>query len=297
MALMAGREAELGGVRTRLLELRTREAQGSPLLLLHGFSDSADTWRPLLARLRELRRPALAVDLPGFGRASRLDRGAPILPQLDRFASAAIELAARRSPTGAVTVVGNSLGGCVALRAAERPELPIDAVVPIAPAGLDMPRWFAAIEASWAVQAILRSPLPIPDASVRRLVGEAYRRLVGPGERAPTAEQVATFASHVGTRRDVIRILGTGRRLLPELAEPFRLERIARPTLVIWGERDRMVYPSGARRILEAVPGARLELIDDCGHCPQLACPDRVAALIAGLQDELAQAAPRASAG
>jgi pimeloyl-ACP methyl ester carboxylesterase len=75
------------------------------------------------------------------------------------------------------------------------------------------------------------------------------------------------------------------------------LERIARPTLVIWGERDRMVYPSGARRILESVPGARLELIPDCGHCPQLACPDRVARLIAGLQDELVSAPASASAG
>ena len=280
MALIAGREAELAGVRTRLLEVRVREPQGPPIVLLHGFSDSADTWRPLLDRLRELRRPALAVDLPGFGGADRLDRAQPILPQLDRFAAAAIELAARRSQTGAVTVAGNSLGGCVALRAAERPELPLDGVVAIAPAGLDMPRWFSGIEASGAIQAILRSPLPIPQAGVRRLVGEAYRRLVSPCGPGLSAEQVDAFTSHLGTRRDVVRILATGRRLLPELSDPFRLERISRPTLVIWGERDRMVYPSGARRILEAIPGARLELIPECGHCPQLACPDRVAALL-----------------
>jgi pimeloyl-ACP methyl ester carboxylesterase len=119
-----------------------------------------------------------------------------------------------------VTVAGNSLGGCVALRAAERAELPIDAVVPIAPAGLDMPRWFAAIEASPAIQAILRSPLPIPDSSVRRLVGAAYRRLVGPCAQGLGSEQVATFASHLRSRRDVIRILAPAGAFCPSSPRP-----------------------------------------------------------------------------
>src|SRR3954454_15327440 len=77
-------ELELGGYVTRALEL---EGKGPPLLFLHGFADSADTWRLTLDRLARARRRALAVDMPGFGAAAPLERGA-VLPQLDAFALA-----------------------------------------------------------------------------------------------------------------------------------------------------------------------------------------------------------------
>jgi pimeloyl-ACP methyl ester carboxylesterase len=41
-----------------------------------------------------------------------------------------------------------------------------------------------------------------------------------------------------------------------------------------------MVYSKGAQRVLDAVEGARLELIPDCGHCPQVECPDRFVELL-----------------
>ena len=76
-----------------------------------------------------------ALDLPGFGRADRLDRVEPILPQLDRFLAAAVRDAHERSGGRDVIICGNSLGGCAAMRAAQDPELPIAGIVPVAPAG------------------------------------------------------------------------------------------------------------------------------------------------------------------
>lgn len=99
----------LAGYRTRALEL---EGEGPPVLLLHGYSDSADTWRLLLDRLARADRRAVALDLPGFGAADPLDDAEPILPQLERFATAALDWL---DAEGTV-VCGNSLGGCVALR-------------------------------------------------------------------------------------------------------------------------------------------------------------------------------------
>ena len=75
---------ELAGHRTRVLELEGRDPG---IVLLHGWGDSADTWRPLLAELALRGRRAIAVDLPGFGSANRLRPGA-ILPPLDDFATA-----------------------------------------------------------------------------------------------------------------------------------------------------------------------------------------------------------------
>ena len=91
---------DVDGYETRALEL---EGDGPGLVLLHGWGDSADTWRPLLAELGARDRRAIAVDLPGFGHASPLGSGA-ILPQLDAFAGALVErvgAAARTSSSSA----------------------------------------------------------------------------------------------------------------------------------------------------------------------------------------------------
>src|SRR5688500_20212259 len=114
------------GYSTRVLEL---EGDGPPIVFFHGFSDSADTWRATMARLGRLDRRAVAVDLPGFGKASALKPG-KVLPQLDRFGEAVVQYAA---PDGGAVAVGNSLGGCVALRLAEREEFELAGAVPVSP--------------------------------------------------------------------------------------------------------------------------------------------------------------------
>ncbi len=262
-----------GGYSTRVLEL---EGDGPPLVFFHGFSDSADTWRATMATLGRLDRRAVAVDLPGFGKASQLKPG-KVLPQLDRFGEAVVRHAA---PDGGAVVVGNSLGGCLALRLAEREELGLAGVVPVSPAGLDMARWLRIIEAHPIIQGILRSPVPIPEPVLRTAVAEVYKRIAFHRPRSVDGKVIRSFTSHFADPRDVARYLATGRSLLPELKDPFRLERIACQVLVVWGEHDRMVLAKGAQRVLDAVPGARLELLDDCGHCPQVECPDRFAELL-----------------
>src|SRR5436309_12524590 len=105
---------ELAGYETRVLEL---EGDGVPIVMFHGYADSADTWRQSLALLGRRGHRAVAVDLPGFGAADPLIRDEPILPQLDSFAAAALKYAAGPSRARPI-VVGNSLGGCVSLRLA-----------------------------------------------------------------------------------------------------------------------------------------------------------------------------------
>ena len=274
----------LAGYDSRALEL---EGQGAPLVLLHGWADSADTWRLLLDRLARVERRAIALDLPGFGEASPL-RDGPVLPQLDAFLRAALEAVA---PAGGAIVAGNSLGGCLALRAAEHDELGLVGVVPVAPAGLDMARWFVLVERDPVVRAVLASPLPLPGFVMRRAVGEVYRRLVfcRPGDVHPAV--VSTFSSHLEAKTAAARALATGRRLLPELRDPFDLDKIACPVLLVWGRQDLMVFQTGAERVLAAAPEARLEVIEDCGHCPQLEAPERFTRLLLDFPRSAARAA------
>src|SRR5207248_5607172 len=102
------------GFDTRVLEL---EGEEPAVVLLHGWSDSADTWRYLLDRLARADRRAVAVDLPGLATADDLRPGA-VLPQQDRFV-AAIVRETSGSDGGDVVGVGNSLGGALALRAGQ----------------------------------------------------------------------------------------------------------------------------------------------------------------------------------
>jgi pimeloyl-ACP methyl ester carboxylesterase len=266
---------EFAGYGTRVLELEGSKGTGPPLLLLHGYADSADTWRPTLAALGRTDRRVVAVDLPGFGSADKLDPKEKILPQLDAFAREAAAYAG-----DAPVVSGNSLGGCVALRLAEDMELA--GVAPIAPAGFDMARWFAIVERDPLLRGLLSIPTPLPEVAVRSVVGRVYSLLAfaDPDKAPPGA--VSMFTEHHRDRATVSRYLATAKRLLPELDKPFRLDRVKCPVLLIWGTRDRMVTHKGAERLSEALPEAQIELLDGVGHCPQLEATARVVDLLSG---------------
>jgi pimeloyl-ACP methyl ester carboxylesterase len=276
---------ELAGFETRALEL---EGSGPPLVLLHGFADSADTWRTLLDRLGRGDRRAVAVDLPGFGTADRLRPDQPILAQLSGFAAATVQ---RYAPQGGAVVVGNSLGGCLSLLLAQRPGLRLAGVMPVAPAGLDMARWFTLIEREPVLRALLASPLPVPPAALQRVVLEIYKRLAFHHPEAIEPLIGKAFTSHFRDRHTTARILGAGRQMLPELRDPFDLERIHCPVQLVWGDHDVMVYKQGAERVLGTVPGSQLTVIEDCGHCPQIEAADRLAELVLDFPAALAQAA------
>ena len=285
-AIREGR-LELGGYKTRVLEVAgASDRRGMPLVLLHGWSDSADTWRPLLADLARRGRSAIALDMPGFGTAQRLDPKRPVLEQLDAFTAAAVRHWAQERGDE-VVVVGNSLGGCASMRAAEDPALPIAGIVPVAPAGLAMARWFRIVEGERLVRLLLSSPVPLPEFIVRDAVARVYRVLAFASPRDADPAVVASFTGHLRTQRDLAAVLEIGRRLFGELADPFRLDRVRCPVLLVWGDRDRMVFSTGADRVLREVPGSQIEIIERCGHCPQLEATARLADLLESFDAEV----------
>jgi pimeloyl-ACP methyl ester carboxylesterase len=271
------RRTTLAGVETRCLEL---DGEGPPLLLIHGYADSADTWRPLFELIGAAGRAAAAFDLRGFGTAEALDPSQLLLEQWDPMVEAAIEELSERHRGAEVIVVGNSLGGALSLRAAERDDLPVAGIVPIAPAGLHMAGWFSAIESDWLVRLLRISPVPVPGQLVKPIVGRVYRSLVFSEPRAADPAHVESFSRHIGTFARSMGVLDTGRRLIPELSDPFELKRIDCPLLLVWGDRDRMVFTTGAERVLRTVDYSDIEVIANCGHCPQLEVPEQLAELI-----------------
>jgi pimeloyl-ACP methyl ester carboxylesterase len=282
--LLAEHSMELAGSRTRVLEL---DGHGPGIVLLHGWGDSADTWRPLLTELGLCGRRAIAVDLPGFGHAARLRPGA-ILPQLDDFATALVQEWGGGKP---VVIAGNSLGGCVALRLAERAPERVGRVVALAPAGLDMARWLALIEHDHLLRLLVHAPVPFPSRVVQSAVARVYRSLAFADPNAIEPGITQTFAKHHPDRAALVRMLASGRRLLPELRDPFDFDAIRCHVELVWGDSDRLVFHRGAKRLLAAVPSSRLELLERCGHSPHIEHPERVVELLLADDAPLAQAA------
>jgi pimeloyl-ACP methyl ester carboxylesterase len=266
---------EFAGYQTRVLEL---EGSGPPILMLHGYADSADTWRMTLAQLARAGQRAVAVDLPGFGGADDLDSG-PILPQLDAFAADALRYAAGRPRQPAMTV-GNSLGGCLCLRLAAAHPSKLAGVVAAAPAGLQMSRLLFLVERDPVLRSLLALPAPVPGAVLRAAVARLYVQLAFGPRHTVDRKVTSTFTSHLSQRAKVASYLEIAHRMLPELRGALPLEDIDTPLLLVWGDRDRLLAHTGAQEILSQVPGSRLELLPGIGHCAQVEAPERFAQLL-----------------
>lgn len=277
----------VGDITTRCL---STPGSGPTLVLLHGFGDSADTWRPVMGAFAAAGRASVAPDLPGFGAAPPLVR-APLLPQWDGFVAGLIRQVAARSGEG-VVVVGNSLGGLLTLRIAQDPELPILGAVPIAPGGLDRPPWIRVLSDDFVVRRLLAVPVPWP----RQLIGKVLTQLyLHAGFHRPTSidpEISATFAGNLRDRATVRRMLAVARALAREAASvEMVMDEIACPMLIVWGREDRLLSPAGAHLLADLVRHASVVLLEECGHCPQVERPADVAAAIdAFLARELAAA-------
>jgi pimeloyl-ACP methyl ester carboxylesterase len=278
---------DVGAVRTRVLEVA---GSGPPLICLHGYSDLADTWRPLMRSLRGSDRHVIAVDLPGFGRATPLAPG-PVLPQLDAFVASLVQAEVAKAGQHAV-VIGNSLGGIAALRAGADSALPIAGVVPISPAGFGHSRAL-----TWAqrhgeefLPRLQRPLLPMP--VMRGVMGLAFRRASCGRPRSADREAVRAYVAQFRSRADVERLFGPATSLLDEIRVGEDAPAVGVPLLLLWGDRDRLTLHRGSERVMAANPHAELVTLAGYGHCPQLEIAPRIATLVADFVDRTATLRP-----
>jgi pimeloyl-ACP methyl ester carboxylesterase len=264
----------LAGAHTRLLEV---DGEGPPLVLLHGFSDSADTWRPLLERFARSGRRAIALDLPGFGVAQDARPGS-VLPQFEAVVGAAAERACAGTEEHAV-LVGNSMGGMIALYVANRRAYALAGIVPVCTAGLHHPAWIHLIATRGA-----RAMLPVAGVRpLRRVMQVAVGRTAATVRTEEVVAHLPRYVGHLSPAR-VAHGLSIVRRLLDEQDYPLDLGEIDCPVMFVWGDRDRAaVWPRNderLQRLAGRAPDARQEVLAGVGHAPQLEAPDALVALI-----------------
>lgn len=249
-----------------------RGGTGRPMLLLHGIGSTWRVFRPVLPAL-EACHDVLAIDLPGFGLSSPLPPDRP--PSIETMADAA-EGALDAAGLGRAHLVGNSMGGWIALELARRGRAL--GVVGLAPAGF----WSDA-EASWASAVLTaqiagaRTLLPFVDRLLARpgLRGAFFRLLVSHPERVPVEAAVESVRMLVGSSAT----FGPMRRSMLAHA-PTGLAAISCPVLIAWGTKDRLLFLRQGARAAREIPGARLELLPGLGHLPTLDDPELTARTI-----------------
>lgn len=252
-----------------------RAGTGSPLVCLHGFTDTWRTWELVLPRL-EARHDVLALTLPGHA-------GGPPLPaQLtDDTLVEGVEAALDEAGIATAHLVGNSLGGYLALRLAARGRA--RSVVALAPAGgwaaddtsdRETLRYFVAMNQLVAQAA--------PHADEIAASAEGRRR---------ATEAIATNFDHIPPELIAHQIRGAAAcdAVLPlveharEHGWAFDPEPITCPVRIVWGTADKLLpWPAAAVRFREQLPQADWVELDGIGHCPQLDVPTETAELIVG---------------
>lgn len=265
---------------TRALSAGTQRPDVPSVLLLHGFSDSADTWRPVMRALAARSVFSTAVDLPQFGTTQR-STGTGLTESHDAFIGRAV--AALDTGSG-VLLVGNSFGGWGAIRAALA--LPnVCGVVAISPAGFPTGGLIGRHRALRPVLAGLGAVQPAfgrtradrPARTSAMLLGHVYARA---GSTRPVSrDQIEQYRSHI-RRGDLRHWLALASSMIDEVTAPNALDvaRLSVPLHLIWGNSDPFVTASGAYEAQVRNPAMiSVNVLDDVGHCAQIQCPEVVA--------------------
>jgi pimeloyl-ACP methyl ester carboxylesterase len=259
-----GRVVELPGEDLHVLDVGPRRAP--PIVLIHGYTGSIRWWDGVIRRLAREHR-VVAVDLLGHG-SSDMPRDGYSIPHQARLVADA--LAARG--VSRVTVVGHSMGGSVAVAlAADHPEAVNKLLVLDMATGPPFRQGF--------VEQLSRTP--VIGQLLRRIatdgtIRDGYRDAFAPGFRVPDRFvedfRAMTYSAYTRAREGSVEFL-------EERSLDARVEALSVPTLIVFGERDRLTDPSDARDYA-ATPRIDKATIAAAGHSSHVERPAETADLI-----------------
>lgn len=247
--------------------------EGPPILLIHGITSSSRTWKRVMPRLAE-KHTVIAPDLLGHGRSAK--------PQgdysLGAYASGARDLLiALDIPR--VTVVGHSLGGGIAMQFAYQFPERVGRMVLVDSGGLGRevnPILRAAtLPLAEYVLPILFTPT-LHDAALKVRGALSRIGLSGGADVEGVSEGFASLTEGGGRRA----FLNTVRSVIDPTGQKvsardrlYLTEEV--PSMIVWGENDRIIPVDHAEQAHDLMPRNRLEIFPGAGHFPFNEDPDR----------------------
>ncbi|MFC9434264.1 alpha/beta fold hydrolase [Nocardia sp. NPDC057030] len=247
---------ELGTIAVRVSE----RGEGRPILLLHGGAGSVSVTGFADRLAAERNAHVYTPTHPGFDGTERPER----LTSVGELAALYAQLLDVLGLTD-VTVVGNSVGGWIAAELALLHSNRVSGLVLVDAVGLEVAGHpvidFFALDLARIADYSYADPDP-------------YR--IDPTQLSPADLRV------MAGNRSALQIYG-GSMTDPTLLG--RLPGITLPTLVVWGDADRIVDPENGRAYADAIPGAEFVLMPNTGHLPQIESPAELIPLLWNFAD------------
>lgn len=257
----SSRDVVLSGRRMRFIDA----GEGPAVLLLHGLGGSRHHWAANFGALSGAGYRVVAPDLPGFGRSDRLPAHRDLTGYIDAAVALMDHLGQERFILG-----GHSMGALIAMQTAHAVPDRAAALILVSGGGFRMEprrlklivRASGAVGAAVGVAATRRAMLdggPLRSAMLRPLVADPRaipRRFLGQimqGVRAPGLPEAV--------------------RAAVRSAEAVDARDVRAPTLVLWGERDRLVPVAHGRALTRRLPDAEIQVAGAVGHCPMFEVP------------------------
>jgi 4,5:9,10-diseco-3-hydroxy-5,9,17-trioxoandrosta-1(10),2-diene-4-oate hydrolase len=261
-----------GGIHTRFWSLGD---QGFPVILIHGLGGSVEIWMHNIEALAEQHR-VYAPDLPGFGRSEK-----PVSSFTPSDYISFIDDFRKALNVDRVSLIGQSLGGGIALQYALQFPEKVDKLVLVDGAGLGKEViWTLRIMSLPLIGELISHPSRIGVALFfklavrnRKLINRDfinlyYQLFTQPGFSAFLLKVV----------RKLVDIHGAKEEFLAPIME--NLSRIIQPTLIIWGENDRVLPIRHAYYGKEKIVNSHLQIVKQCGHIPNFERADEFNKLV-----------------
>lgn len=231
---------------------------GPVVVLIHGLGDQASVWKSAIDPLAKDHR-VIALDMIGFGHSDK-----PLLEYRPETLVDFLDGFLRALHIRSVSLVGNSLGGQVAAIYALEHRGAVEKLVLVDAGGYRVnadrmsPRMKQALRLSTRDDYRYFSSLTFYDTK-KYYPTEAYLDYaMSERVRRGDGYTIGKLADALLRNDDVL---------------DNRLAAIHAPTLLIWGRFDKLVPLAVAHRFERDIKGARLVLLDKCGHVPQVECP------------------------
>ena len=248
-----------------LRSIAAPKAEDAPIVMLHGAASDKSAWVRLAQQL-DVALPILIPDLPGHGDSDAADTIqlgiASQARHVSRFLS---KLGIKRAH-----LIGNSMGGTIALHlAATEPALVATLIVIDAAGAQAKPSWLRNHCAKGAAN---------PMSDVADVA--AYREMIRIGMQSPPyipGFMMASLARRFIARRAINARIASD--IDGDLDQTARLDKISAETLIIWGEQDRVLHVDDAELLRRAIRRSSKVLLPGIGHAPMVEAPKQVARL------------------
>ncbi len=262
------------------------------VILLHGLGGTKTSFYETVAALTP-QYTVHALDFPGFGSSSKPAR-APY--DASYFARSVLRFMDTLAIDSA-HVVGNSMGGRVALEVALAVPARVRSLSLLAPAMAFLRRREFVPLVKLVRPELAAIPHPLRQAQVQSRFWALFAQ---PERLDPAVAEIACeeFCRTYRSRSARIAFYAAARNIYLDTPHGdrgmwTRLAALERPAMFVWGDSDTLVPPAFAAHVDRVLPGARQTVLPECGHVPQVELPERTNAL---LHDFLATAESAANA-